>query len=695
MTLTDSVFLLAGATSLALAVMAVARSPRGLLRWSFALAMLGFAAEAGAAFLLVAWTETPDERVVWLKAVEIAGLLVLAPLAVFVAALARPEGFARSRGLGIGLGAVAAALVGGAVAVAVLPAFQVAEVPGAFYAARVDTVGRMAVALQIVVNVILLAGLEAALRASRRDARWRIKYLVLGLGGVLLARFYFLSQTVLFNVLMASYPTTVAATLLIGNVAIAASLLRDRLGVELTVSRQVLYRSVTVSVLGVYLLAVGLLGWVLNQLGIGEELFFGSVVVFVSALALAALLLSEAVRWRVKRFVARHFYRSKYDYREQWVAFTKRLGSLVTVDELTPQLLGAVVETVGATAGVLYLMDDRDRRLHAASAIGVGRPQEPLADDHPLVASLAKHDRPGVLENGGAEGWLEAPAARAFREGSVVVPLRWRSELTGLLLVGPERTGAAYTTEDFEFLETVGQQAAGVILGARLSEKLAQSREFEAFHRLTSFVVHDLKNSISALSMLSQNALRHFDDPEFQQDALKTLARTVDRMTALMGRLSSAPEASALRMEPVDLEPLVQEAIKPTVKNDRISLVTELAPVPAVLGDAEALLRVVQNLVTNAAQSIADHGVITVRACEQDGRVVLAVADTGCGMSEEFVRTSLFAPFRSTKKGGWGIGLYQVKGLVEAHGGSIEVASKEGAGTTFSVTLRIAQRGEA
>src|SRR3990167_10434392 len=128
-----------------------------------------------------------------------------------------------------------------------------------------------------------------------------------------------------------------------------------------------------------------------------------------------------------------------------------------------------------------------------------------------------------------------------------------------------------------------------------------------------------------------EKAISKLDAGESRQDALKTLARTVDRMKALMGRLSSAPEAAALRMEPVDFGALLQEAVKPIAKNDRISLVTELAPVPPVLGDAEALLRVVQNLVTNAAQSIADHGVVTVRAAEQDGLVVLAIGDTGCG----------------------------------------------------------------
>ena len=204
-------------------------------------------------------------------------------------------------------------------------------------------------------------------------------------------------------------------------------------------------------------------------------------------------------------------------------------------------------------------------------------------------------------------------------------------------------------------------------------------------------MIHDLKNSISALSMLSENALKHFDDPEFQRDALTTVARTVDRMKALLGRLSAAPEPARLRLEPVDLATLALEVASPVVKSGRISLVKELAPRP-ILADAEALSKVIQNLVTNAVQSIDGHGTVTVKTFEEHGRAVLSVTDTGCGMSEEFVRTSLFAPFRSTKKGGWGIGLYHAKGLVEAHGGTIDVESTEGTGTTFSVRLPIGDR---
>ncbi|HXH81543.1 MAG TPA: ATP-binding protein, partial [Candidatus Tectomicrobia bacterium] len=269
-----------------------------------------------------------------------------------------------------------------------------------------------------------------------------------------------------------------------------------------------------------------------------------------------------------------------------------------------------------------------------------------------------------------------------------LVPLRWRGTLTGAMLLGPERTGRPYTLEDLEFLATVAEQAAGAIVTARLSETAAQSREFEAFTRLTSFVIHDLKNSVSALSMLAQNALTNFDDREFQQDAIRTLSRTVERMRGLLARLSASPEPAPLRLEPVDLSSLALDATTPLVGRRDVRLVRELPAVPQVLGDREALGRVVQNLVTNAVEALDGHGgEVAVRTAADAGHVTLAVSDTGCGIPEHFLRTSLFSPFKSTKKGGWGIGLYQSKAIVEAHGGDIHVTSTQGEGTTFVVRL--------
>ena len=689
MTAMPALFVLAALTSLALGGFAVARPARGQRSWSFGAGMVAFALESVAALVLVTWTETPEDRLLWLRAVQIAGLLLLVPWAVFTARLAYPERLRSSRPFRLALGSVTTMLIAGAACVAYLPSFEVADVTGPFYAARVVGWGGLAVILQLFVTVALLSGLEAALRAASRDVRWRLKYLVLGLGGVLLVRFYLLSQIVLFNVLTASFVVAGTGTLLIGNMAIAVSLARARLGVELTISRQALYGSLTVGVLGVYLLAVGVLGWFLNRLGIGDELFLGSVVVFVSALGLSAVLLSDSVRWRVKRFVARNFYRSKYDYRTEWSNFTKRLASLVTIEELAPQIVGAVAETVGSRTGILYLKDSRDGRYHGADAVGGSRTIEPLDEDHALVVSLSTRRTPLLLDDRDSSRLLPPTMIREFPGGAVVVPLRWRTELVGLLLLGPERTGTAYDVEDLEFLETIAEQAAGVVATAHLAEDLARSRAFEAFHRVTSFVIHDLKNSISSLSMLSQNALRHYDDPEFQRDAIRTLAQTVERMKGLLGRMSASSDSTALNIQPVDLAGLVLDAIVPLVHDNRITVVKELASVPPLPGDAEALRRVVQNLVTNAVQSIDGSGTITVKTHEDSHHAVLVVSDTGCGMSEAFIRRSLFSPFSTTKKEGWGIGLYQSKSIVEAHGGTIEVSSAEGKGTTFCVRLPV------
>jgi len=691
LTATDIATVLAAATAFALGAMAL------LAGWSwtrvgFGAGALLFGLEALSGYVLLG-TQSAEDRVRWAAIHTALGVAALIPWTAFVAGLAGVEGTrwpARWRAV---MALAGAALAGLAVAVALIPAFATADVQGPFYAVQLLPLGRYAIVVQMLGAVAILAGLEATLRASRGGARWRIKYLILGLGGVFLIRFYLFSQMLMFQVLMGAYVTTAAVTLAVGNLAMGVALLRSRVHDSgFTVSRRLVYRSVIVGVLGAYLLTAGLLAWLLNRLGIAEEMFWGSVVIFVSALGLAALLLSEDVRWRLKRFIGLNFYQSKYDYRQQWVAFTKRLASLVTLEEIAPQLLGAVVEGTGAARAALYLVDERDRNYHLAGTTGAGTPPRALAHDDGFVDRLRAKAEPVPVEDvrdPGAERAAGEPATERFLADAIAVPLRWRGALVGLILIGPERAGARYTAEDFEFLATVGEQAAGAIVTARLSESLLQSREFEAFHRLTSFVIHDLKNSVSTLSMLSTNALQHFDDPEFQRDAITTLSRTVDRMRALLVRLAAAPD-SALSFEPVALDALADEIAAAAAVPARIALAKELAPLPAVSGDRDALLRVFQNLVTNAVEAIDGDGHITVRTYRAGADAVFSVVDSGCGMSEEYIRKRLFTPFHSTKKGGWGIGLYHAKSVVESHGGRLEVESRQGEGTTFRVALPLA-----
>ena len=157
--------------------------------------------------------------------------------------------------------------------------------------------------------------------------------------------------------------------------------------------------------------------------------------------------------------------------------------------------------------------------------------------------------------------------------------------------------------------------------------------------------------------------------------------------------MTSAPDSEALRLEAVDLSTIVADATRLLKGGPRIAIGTEFAEGPAVLGDPDALLRVVQNVATNAVEALEGEGSVTITTGYEPGYALLTVRDTGCGMTEEFVRKSLFAPFRSTKKGGWGIGLYQVKGIIDGHGGQIEVTSKLGEGTTVRVRLPVIAQG--
>jgi putative PEP-CTERM system histidine kinase len=578
---------------------------------------------------------------------------------------------------------LAVALAAGAL---VYGATLVPSTSGPFEVALLTPIGLASAVYQIIVVVGVLAGLEACLRLSQGRTRRRTKFLVLGLGGIFLVNFYLLSQSVLFRLITLTDLRIGTTMLLIGNVVVALGLARFRSGdMELTISRGLVYRSVIVGVLGAYLLAVGGIGWLLNYLQIPEHTFWLTVGAFASAIVLAATLLSEEARWRLNRFLALHVYRSKYDYREQWIAFTRRLGTLLTLDELSPQLVEAVAQAVDGNAAMFYLLDSSGQNYYLAGTFDVvGAPDRVAASDR-VVGALATTREPLMLD--APVDWGDGAVAEVFGERSVAVPLAWHSALIGFLIVSPERTGVPYTLEDLQFMATMGQQATGTIVTARLSEDLARAREFDAFARLASFVVHDLKNMISGLSLLSQNAAKYMDDPEFQKDALVTLSRTVERMHRLMARLSSRAEPVLLESHSLNLAKVVTETLRTVTRPENVQLLTSIDSVRPVRGDADALMRVVHNLVTNAIQAIEGDGVLTVTLKQEGNAASLVVADTGSGMSEDFVRGSLFVPFKSTKPGGWGIGLYQVKEVVERHNGKVLVRSTIAVGTTFEVIL--------
>lgn len=545
--------------------------------------------------------------------------------------------------------------------------------------------------------VSILMNLEQTLRASTGSMRERVRFIVLGLGGLFAVRVYTSSQVLLFSAVNTELEVFNAGALLVADGLILLSLVRTQLlNGEIYLSQAFLCNSLTTLIVGIYLLTVGVLARVIRHVGDPQGLPLHAFLMFLAFLGLTVILLSDHLRQQIKRFISRHFQRPRYDYRKEWTAFTRRTASLVEMRDLCVAVARMVSETFGAPAVTLWLWDEAQEGLvSGGSTAGVAVPapgfriaEKGAAD---LVRAMREQPMPVDCDRPAAD-WammLKRDDLDHFAKTPIryCAPLVAGGEVVGVLTLSERLTQEPFSLEDFELFKTIADQAAGSLLHLKLSQRLMKSREMEAFQTFSAFLLHDLKNLASTLSMTMRNLPVHFDDPEFRQDALCAISQSVARIDSLCGRLSLLGQTLALQRTAADLNELVTGTLAGLNGCVKAPLVQELWPVPRLLMDPEQMRKVLVNLVLNATEAVGNGGEIRVTTRQQNGWVVLAVSDNGCGMSKAFIEKALFRPFQTTKKRGLGIGLFHSKMIVEAHQGRIEVESQEGKGSTFQVML--------
>jgi signal transduction histidine kinase len=231
----------------------------------------------------------------------------------------------------------------------------------------------------------------------------------------------------------------------------------------------------------------------------------------------------------------------------------------------------------------------------------------------------------------------------------------------------------------------------------QLREQLAreaESKQFQSFVRLSAVLTHDLKNAIEALSLIVNNMEKHYEKEEFRVDAMRSLSTATDKLRALVTRLSNPVNTLSgehKRPRPVDLVPILKRVIAITAEPARTQHEIEVKLPEALIAlvDGDRMDKVMENLIINGLEAMATkRGKLTVAAGETaNGKPHFSVSDTGEGMSERFIAERLFHPFATTKAKGVGLGLYTCREVVSANGGTIEVESEQGAGTTFRVVL--------
>jgi putative PEP-CTERM system histidine kinase len=545
--------------------------------------------------------------------------------------------------------------------------------------------------------VLILMVLERILRAMKGRKRWQFKFLLLGIVAFFAARIYTGSHTLLYQTMNLELEAINAAALLVANFLILISILRAGvLQVDIYLSHGMLYNSLTAIVVGVYFSALGLSVKTLTQY---LSFPLRALIVFLALLGLLMAMLSDRVRLRMKNLVSSHLRRPQYDYRNVWMAFTNRTGSLVEEKPLCETVVKMISEMFDSLSVSLWLLDEKRGGLRCAASTVFSETQvrnfPQLQNGTSDLVQVLRGQRTLLDLNspGGVDAAEITPSRADFlREARIryAVPVTAGDDLMAFISLGDRVKGQPFSLEELDLLRTIAHQVAASLLNLRLSERLRQGKELEAFQTVAAFFVHDLKNLASKLSMMLRNLPNHFGNPEFRQDALRLMSLSVDQVNDICGRLSLL--RGKLEMRPAEID--LNQVVKDTLSNLNGSLagcnlVENLQAVPKLFADPEQIQKVLTNLILNAGDAVRGDGEIRVTTGTRNGWAEFTVKDTGCGMSHDFMDHCLFRPFRTTKPNGTGIGLFQSKMIVEAHKGLLEVESREGRGSTFKVLLPV------
>ena len=558
---------------------------------------------------------------------------------------------------------------------------------------------RITLLTALALPVVGLLLVEQLFRNVAADSLWNAKPLCLGLSIVFLFDIYVYSQAVLFggadrDALEIRGAIHACAVPLL----FIASQRRSDWIARLQISRTAAFHSAALVIAGVYLLIVAGIGYYIRYFG-GE---WGSALqlaaLFVALSVMLVLAFSGTMRARLRVLVRKHFFRYRYDYREEWLRFTAMLSARSTPAEVGALVIRGMADMVESPSGALWTQEPGQ-----ADFVQSARWNAPqLKDREPVESAFSTFLRdtgwivdlqecrlhPDHYAGLALPGWL-GPSQHAW----LVVPLIVADDLIGFVSLGQPRTPIDLNWEVTDLLKTASRQAAGFLAQMRTTEALLEARKFDAFNRMSAFVVHDLKNIVTQLSLMLQNAKRLHANPEFQQDMLATVENSLEKMRQLMLQLREGEAPPAGQMG-VDLSAIIGRIGAVAAERGRTVEVELVDPV-VTRGHEQRIERVLGHVVQNALDATQPADRVWLRLSRRSGQAQVEIGDTGAGMSQDYVQTRLFKPFQTTKSTGMGIGAYESYQYVRELGGSIAVDTEIGRGTVMTIALPLFEARQA
>lgn len=535
-----------------------------------------------------------------------------------------------------------------------------------------------------------MALIEQIFRNSSASQRWAAKFLCLGIGCIFAYDFFMYSDALLFKQISLSIWEARGIVNGMAVPLIAIAIARNpNYELDIHVSRHVVFHTATIMGAGAYLLLMAVVGYFIRFYGGTWGSLLQIAFFFGAGVLLLTLLFSDKIRAKARVFLSKHFFSYKHDYRDEWLKFTQNLAE--SVDSVPESIIQSIIKLTESNGGMLWEKTEAGQytlttRWHMPEVASMN-----AASLSSLTAFMERtqwvvdfdeyEENPDLYEGLSIPDWL-----LSIPNAWLIVPLMFKGGCIGFILVKRSELQKKINWEDRDLLKTAGQQAASHLAQHQVDQALMQSRQFEAFNRLSAYIVHDLKNILAQQSLIVTNAEKHKHNPEFVDDVIATVKNSVARMTGLMAQMRSGERGADAKF--VDLGVLLAKVVDDAKVRQPEAELKFTNDKVLVLADSEQLSTVFGHMIQNAQDATEKTGRVLVRIKPEDNYVVVNVEDTGIGMEPDFVRDRLFKPFDSTKGlTGMGVGAFESREYIRSLDGDISVDSVPREGSTFRIVL--------
>ena len=490
------------------------------------------------------------------------------------------------------------------------------------------------------------------------------------------------------------YPLGIIGNMIFCVLATVAMLRYGLLEMRLVLRRGAAYTLISMFILGVFGSVIFLLTTSFQQLTSPASIAIAAATVFIIA-AIFQPLLS-----RVQRMVDKWFFRERYDPLQALSSFSRSIKDVTDLKQLSSSLLTTIVQAMQSHGAYLLLPSKDSGNFILYSHVGEKRKGRLYFQaGSPIILTMRKSD--GLVDASDSD---VIPTLKVMNNGEkallernqieLLIPLKTKDQLTGILLLSKRHSDQPYSTEDRHLLQLVSHQAAIGIENARLYDELKQnlvrSSKLASLGELAANVAHEVNNSLQSVinfGTILREDMKDGDPMKHDAKAIETEALRARNIVEVLLGIARKETAQKTAVDINDLLRSVVTLVRLRAKADNVT-VTESYCAESLMtnGSADQLKQVFLNLFTNSMDAMPNGGRVDITTSTQNEHAVITIMDTGVGIPKETL-DKIFDPLFSTKPNGTGLGLTVSQSIIHEHGGTIDVDSAEKIGTKFTVAL--------